>query len=355
MQPLLAWKFKTLAGICLFTSFAGVIFQLVAEEHLDYHSVLFGLPLGLVFGALELFFFPRAERWFRQWSFTRLLLFKTVLYTAAIYAVTVGLVLLMGVSEGRTLREFGAYLASAGQLSLVVYTLVVYGLLLFFLQVNRLLGEGTIHKFLRGKYHKPREEERIFLFLDMKSSTTIAEQLGHVRFYTLLNELFHEVSGPVLQTGAEIYKYVGDEVILTWEVKRGLEHSNCLRAFFLFQESLLRNRGHYLRKFGVEPRFKAGLHVGAVVSAQIGDLKQEIVYNGDTLNTAARIRDACTAYGRDCLVSGALRERLRATNSFQWERVETVTLRGKETEVELFSVRAVPSGASTPAVPEGVT
>jgi len=57
-------------------------------------------------------------------------------------------------------------------------------------------------------YHKPREEVRIFMFLDMKSSTAIAERLGHVRFYTLLNELFHEISRPVLQTKAEIYQYI---------------------------------------------------------------------------------------------------------------------------------------------------
>lgn len=350
MQPLLFWKFRTLAGICLFTSFAGVIFQLISEERLDYHSVLFGFPLGLVFGGLELFLFPQAERWFRQWSFTRMLLFKTVLYTAAIYAVTVGVVLLMGASEERTLGELGAYLASTGQLSLVVYTLAIYGLLVFLLQVNRLLGEGTIRKFIRGVYHRPLEEERIFMFLDMVSSTTIAEHLGPVRFYTLLNEVFHEVSQPVLQTRAEIYKYVGDEVILTWKVEPGLEHSNCLRAFFLFRESLLRNGAHYLKKFGVQPRFKAGVHYGVVVSAQMGDLKQEIVYNGDTLNTAARIRDACTAYGRDCLVSGALMHRLLPGDGFQWERIDTVTLRGKETEVELFSVCHDPAGPSAPAV-----
>src|SRR5262249_51255040 len=155
------------------------------------------------------------------------------------------------------------------------------------------------------------EEERIFMFLDMKSSTTIAEHLGHVHFYRLLNELFHEISQPVLQTKAEIYQYIGDEVVLTWEVADGLANSNCLKAFFMFQESLLRNRSNYQKTFGVEPEFKAGLHFGKVISAQIGDLKREIVYNGDVLNTAARIQDECNKYGRDCLVSGILMNRLK--------------------------------------------
>jgi adenylate cyclase len=176
------------------------------------------------------------------------------------------------------------------------------------------------------------------MFLDMKSSTTIAEQLGHVRFYTLLNELFHEISQPVLETKAEIYQYVGDEVVLTWEMEHGLKNSNCLKSFFMFQESLLRNSENYFRNFGVRPAFKAGVHFGKVVSAQIGDLKREIVYNGDVLNTTARIQSECNKYQRDCLVSGSLMNRLKETNGFQWERIAAVTLRGKETEVELFSV-----------------
>ena len=294
--------------------------------------------MGLVFGLLELFLFPKAEMRFRQWPFTKMLLFKTLLYTAVIYGVSIILMIAGGYLEGRKLSELPPILGSVGQLALVIYTLVIYGLLVFLLQINHLLGEGILWKFIRGKYHQPREEERIFMFLDMKSSTTIAEQLGHVRFYTLLNELFHEITHPVLQTKAEIYQYVGDEVVLTWEVEHGVKDSNCLKTFFMFQESLLRNGEHYLKSFGVRPKFKAGLHSGKVVSAQIGDLKREIVYNGDVLNTTARIRNECNKYQRDCLVSGTLMNRLKHMNGFAWERINTVTLRGKETEVELFSV-----------------
>lgn len=332
--------------MCLFACFAGVMFQLVNEERLDYNSVLVGFPLGLVFGMLELFLFPKAEMQFRQWSFSKILILKTLLYTAVIYIVTVALGIVGGLIEGRKFSELPGFLTSKGQLILLVYTLVIYSLLIFFLQINHLLGEGILWKFVRGKYHKPREEERIFMFLDMKSSTRIAEQLGHVRFYALLNELFHEISEPVLQTKAEIYQYIGDEVVLTWEMEHGLENSNCLKTFFMFRENLLRNSENYLKNFGVKPEFKAGLHFGKVVSAQIGDLKREIVYNGDVLNTTSRIQNECNKYQRDCLVSGTLMKLLKQINGFQWERIDAVTLRGKETEVELFSVINVLPGYS---------
>ena len=266
--------------------------------------------------------------------------------TGIIYLITVTLAFIIGWTEGRNISELPVFLTSIEQWVLVLYCLIIYSLLVFLLQINQLLGEGVLWKFIRGKYHRPREEERIFMFLDMKSSTKIAEQLGHVRFYTLLNELFYEISMPVLYTKAEIYQYVGDEVVLTWELKEGLENSNCLKSFFLFQERLAVNAEHYLNDFGVKPEFKAGLHFGKVVSAQIGDLKKEIVYNGDVLNTTARIQDECNKYNRDCLVSGTLMNRLSKKNGFLWERIEAVTLRGKGTEVELFSVMNVP-GSTT--------
>ena len=341
MRTTFVRKVKTLALICVFTSFAGIIYQLISEQHLDYHSVLFGFPLGLLFGLLELFLFQKAKMRFRRWSFTKMLVLKTLLYTFLIYTVIASITIIAGFFEGHKMSEIPTFMSSVGQFVLVVYTLVVYGLLVFFLQINHLLGEGILWKFIRGKYHQPREEERIFMFLDMKSSTTIAEQLGHVRFYALLNELFHEISQPVLQTKAEIYQYVGDEVVLTWEVEDGLRDSNCLKAFFMFQENLVRHGENYLKNFGVKPEFKAGLHFGKVISAQIGDIKREIVYNGDVLNTTARIQNECNKYQRDCLISGELMTRLKQMNGFRWERIDAVTFRGKETEVELFSVMNV--------------
>ena len=111
----------------------------------------------------------------------------------------------------------------------------------------------------------------------------------------------------------------------------------------MFRESLLRNSQNYFKNFGVKPEFKAGLHFGKVISAQIGDIKREIVYNGDVLNTTARIQSECNKYQRDCLVSGILMNRLKPMDGFKWERIDAVTLRGKETQVELFSVIDEPS------------
>jgi adenylate cyclase len=41
--------------------------------------------------------------------------------------------------------------------------------------VNDLLGQGVLFNFVAGRYRRPRIEERVLLFIDMESSTAIAD------------------------------------------------------------------------------------------------------------------------------------------------------------------------------------
>jgi len=228
-------------------------------------------------------------------------------------------------------------------LNYVESRLLLYIITLLILEINEKYSPGVFTDIFIGKYLKPREEKRIILFIDLKDSTPTAEKLGHKKYFFYIRDFIHHISLALLEYDGLIYQYVGDEVVLTWEVKHGLENSNCLKIFFMFRESLLRNSENYFKNFGVKPEFKAGLHFGKVISAQIGDIKREIVYNGDVLNTTARIQSECNKYQRDCLVSGILMNRLKQMDGFKWERIDAVKLRGKETQVELFSVINEPS------------
>ena len=86
------------------------------------------------------------------------------------------------------------------------------------------------------------------------------------------------------------------------------------------------------------PEFKAGLHAGEVVSAQIGGLKREVVYSGDVLNTTARIRSLCGELGEDLLVSRELQSQVQLPSGLETRPVESVSLRGKEREVGLVAI-----------------
>lgn len=63
---------------------------------------------------------------------------------------------------------------------------------LFLLQVNDKFGPGVLLKFLTGNYHHAKKEQRIFMFMDMRSSTSIAEKIGNENYFNLLNDLFSD-------------------------------------------------------------------------------------------------------------------------------------------------------------------
>ena len=120
---------------------------------------------------------------------------------------------------------------------------------MFFRQLDRLLGPGLLLRYILGRYHRPRREARIFMFLDLKSSTTLGEELDSEAYYGLVNEFFRDISGPVLDSDGEIYEYVGDEAVITWEEKRGIKDANCLRVFFDIDRVIEGKKQSYLDRF----------------------------------------------------------------------------------------------------------
>ena len=338
LQPLFIRKLKILGMICIFTIIVGLLFQKINDGHFGIAGLMVGLFLGLGFGVLELFLLKRLNRRLKQLAFHRLAIIKVLLYTAIVFLISNLLGLIDGYIAGKSLDEFYASLFAPARLTQILVALVMYTVIVLFLQISRLLGDGVLLKILTGKYNKPVEEERIFMFLDMKSSTTIAEKLGHEKFYSLLNSFFHEITEPVLTTKAEIYQYVGDEIVFTWKMTDGVEDANCLRIFFLIKDKVRQKKDEYLEKYGAIPEFKAGIHFGKVIVGQIGDLKREIVFNGDVLNTTSRIQELCNTYYQELIISRRLLAQLRLPKDYNQNHLGCVKLKGKEEEVNIFGI-----------------
>ena len=130
---------------------------------------------------------------------------------------------------------------------------------------------------------------------------------------------------------------MGDEVVLTWREERGIKDVNCLRVFFDIDSIIEKKRQRYLDRFGVVPEYKAGVHVGEVMTAEIGDLKRGLVFNGDVLNTGARIQGECARLQRRLVASADLFARLTLPDGWTAEEMGSVTLRGKSEPLELVA------------------
>ena len=205
-------------------------------------------------------------------------------------------------------------------------------------QVNRLLGPGMLVSLLVGRYHRPREEVRVFLFIDLRDSTRIAEELGNLRYHSLLKRFISDVTASVIRYRGEVHRYVGDEVILTWLADEGLRDARCVRTVFGIDDTLEEARAEYEQEFGVVPSFWAGLHIGPVVAGEIGTVKHEIAFIGDTMNEAARIEEACKQFDRHFVASGDVITALEPAADIAVEGLGDIELRGVGEPVELFAV-----------------
>ena len=207
-------------------------------------------------------------------------------------------------------------------------------------QTSRMIGANVLRYFVTGVYHRPAPEERIFLFLDIEGSTSLAERLGSATYFELLRRFVDDLSEPILAAEGEIYQYAGDEVVVTWPMDRGTRAANCVRCFFAIRDAIGRAADGYRRDFGTVPRFHAGLHGGPVTAGELGDLRRQIVFVGDVLNTAARLEEHAKRAGLDLVVSGALLERLALPPGVAVEAGGEMELRGKTERVAVFGLSA---------------
>lgn len=222
--------------------------------------------------------------------------------------------------------------------NLILWSLVAQ-LTQFYLQLQQKFGPGNLWKIFWGKYHTPKMESRIFMFLDLKSSTQIAENLGEAKYHQFLQDVFSDITEPINENNAEIYKYVGDEVIITWRLDHIRNKANCINIFFNIKEEFDNKKNVYLQKYNTIPKFKAGAHIGNAMVGEVGIIKRDITYSGDLLNTTARIQGRCNDFNSMFLISAQLKAYLSDTaQNWTFDSKGHITLRGKGVKMELFTV-----------------
>ena len=312
-------------------------------EPIRYHvvfiqSTIAGITIGFVLGILDIFL---SKSRLRKRSFGFLVIVKGLIYIGTIIIVVSLIHMITGFVDQLSFREEMSKLLEFYQqgflLSILVYALFISFLISFIKQVNQKFGPGILLPMLLGKYFRPIQENRIFLFLDLRSSTTYAEKIGHVLYSELIQDCFYDLATQVEAYRAEIYQYVGDEAVITWKLKNGLLENNCIRLTIAFNDQLQSRSEHYLQKYGIVPEFKGGANSGLVMVAEIGEIKKEIAYHGDVLNTASRIQSQCNSYQKNLLISEQLKNLLPPASDLRFELLGSLELKGKSELVSIYS------------------
>ena len=143
--------------------------------------------------------------------------------------------------------------------------------------------------------------------------------------------------------GGAIYRYVGDEAIITWRLDEPRDLRVAVEFVFCLRSRITARGEEYRSRFGVVPDFRAALHAGPVVAGEMGDSKLEIVLLGDTVNTTARIEQACGELDRTFLVSEQALALINLPNGVESERMPPATLKGKSRQVRLYAIHRTAS------------
>ena len=299
-----------------------------------------GFLVGTSIGLCEEFLFLEK---FRKKSYLFLLIFRTVVYSIVIAFHE----LLINSASNFFTKNFtlsqsvysAVYRENFPRDLFIIAVVSIISIAL--LQIRRLHRPGDLIKYVTGRYHLPEEVNKIFLFIDLKSSTAIAEKIGNTKYSSFLIDYFHDMTGAILMSKAEIYQYIGDEIILTWSFENGIKDARCINSFYDILTSIEMKKATYLKKYGVHPEFKAALHAGRVSVTWIGTIKKEIVYHGDVLNTTARIQDECNKLQQKFLVSEYMLQNVVLPEYLRSEFVGELQLKGKEKKVKIFGLKSI--------------
>jgi adenylate cyclase len=293
-------------------------------------SLFFAVPVG--FSVLLLQWVQKAVR-FRSF-------FATAVTQAVLYFLDLALcIVLVFVS----LKLSGDFNKEASFHSLDAWFAHNYGFFLLFCaaflflvfvvtavtELSRKIGPRVMRNWLLGYYHNPRKEDRVVMFLDLKGSTTLGEQLGDEKFSAFVRDFFGDMSEPLEQTKGEVSHYIGDEAVITWNPVSGANEAKAIEFVYLFEQVLAEKADRYAKHYGVVPAFKVGLHLGSVVVTEVGKTKSEFVLHGDTLNTAARLQGLCNEKGCRLILSDSIAGRLPHRSWFRVSPLGRVQLKGK--------------------------
>lgn len=313
---------------------------------LDSSVILFALPavtiVGLIIGIIELLFI---NDFFSKKSFLLKIIGKLIIYSTFLFIIicitfpiAASIELNVSVFDKQVLDKFKEYLGSIAFFSTGFQMSISLVFTLFYNEVSEKIGSSAFLNFIIGKYHRPKKEKRVFMFLDMKSSTSIAEKIGHHKYFNLLKEYYNILSEGVIKYTGEVYQYVGDEMVISWRVINENGDDNFIGCFFKMKEDLLKEKQYFLDNYGCFPTFKAGIHYGEVTTGELGKVKKDIIFTGDTLNTTARIQSMCNDFSVDILLSNYALSLLDINTKYSVKPLGKQKLKGKEETIGLFTI-----------------
>jgi adenylate cyclase len=197
---------------------------------------------------------------------------------------------------------------------------------------NQMLAHGA--EMLGGKNVKAT-----VLFSDVRSFTTITEQLGAQGTVALLNEYFTLMVDCIQREEGMLDKFIGDAIMAAFGIPVGHDDDadRAVRTAIAMIRELRAWNDQRIAEGKLAVDIGIGLNTDMVVSGNIGSKKRmDYTIIGDGVNLAARLESACKQYGAHILISEFTYKQLRST--YFSRELDLVVVKGKTQPVAIYEV-----------------
>ena len=323
--------------VCVSASAVSALFGLAYTTILDgdkLFGVVAGATLALPIVVFEVFIVHgRIGEGLR-----RMPLWELTLISASVWTLSIAAAILVITPAILDLENFPNWYDEKRFAQDLIVALIVVLLINFSVRILSLMGGRVLINFLLGRYYRPLREQQVFMFVDFLDARGMSRRLGDLRAQSLISAVLFDIDASVTEFGGENHRYFGDELVVTWPLRRAVKDGRCLQCALEIIRQLRANARRYHDKFGEAPRLRIALHGGWVVASEIGDDRREIVYFGDTINTAARLRGLAKKIRRNLVVSAALLDQIRVPEGVRSEDMGAFTLSGKAQPTRVYAL-----------------
>ena len=177
------------------------------------------------------------------------------------------------------------------------------------------------------------------LFSDVRSFTTITEELGAQGTVKLLNDYFTIMVDCITDEGGMLDKFIGDAMMCIFgtPVPHDDDPDRAVRAAIRMMTDLKVFNDKRSTEGKMPIDHGMGINTDSIVSGNIGSPKRmDYTVIGDGVNLAARIESACKQYGAHILISEFTYNAVKAT--YRTRQVDYVIVKGKTEPVGVYEV-----------------
>jgi adenylate cyclase len=176
------------------------------------------------------------------------------------------------------------------------------------------------------------------LFLDISGFTSISERQAPSETLNWLNQIFEVTNQAIHKNKGIINKYIGDSIMAIFGAPLRIKNpgDSALKSFMAIKEGLIRLNQEFLKTKKPQVEYRCGIHLGPVLAGNLGSKdRMEYTVIGDVVNTASRLEQLCKDQNTQVLFSKEIAD----SSSVEIQRKGSVKLKGKEQEVEIFTLR----------------